>query len=334
MATASHVLDAVDLLVPDHRIHVVCTSAPDTSAARADFDLVITGGCGGARRHRGPWLAITPAVMGDLSTPWSAWHDSRRPDALAVPHQDLVHVPQTRPTAAVTGDLCLDRLVRSRPHRAAYRRALGVADGRVLVAVTSTHGPDSLLGRAPAALFDVLGALPRDEFAVVLGLHPSAWYGHLSRPLLAWLERRRRAGLRIVDPATWRGLVCAADVVLGDYGAATVYAAAAGVPVLSAVRLPPGSAPDSPAMALSLAAPVVRPERPLIAYLREAVEAFDPARYESVAAAVTSRPGRAAQSLREQVYRLLRLPEPATDCEALPVGPAMAIPGESLANAA
>ncbi|MDQ7903187.1 hypothetical protein RB614_01465 [Phytohabitans sp. ZYX-F-186] len=353
LATAGHVLDAVDLLVPDHRIQVVCTTAPgrratDVTAAgaaylpweeamRADVDLVIAAEPAALRRLRGTWLAIVPGIVDDLDAAWSARYDARPPDALAVSHQDLLPspaepCPQVPPVTAVTGDLCLDRLVRSRLHRAAYRRALGVADGRTLVAVTSAPGPDSLLARAPAALLDVLGALPEEEFAVAIGLHPGAWYAHLSRPVLAWLERRRRAGLRIVDPPTWRGLVGAADVLIGDHGAATVYAAAAGVPVLRAVRLPPGSAAGSPATALARAAPALRPDRPLAAYLREAVETFDPVRYAAVAAAVTSRPGQATRSLREQIYRMLWLPEPALDCAPTPVEPAVAVSAESFAK--
>jgi hypothetical protein len=364
MATAGHVLDAVELLEPDHRIQVVFTHAPDLfsggvrehiraagaveigweQAIHTDFDLVLAADSAGVHRLRGPWLALAHGVMNNklaapalsgpasdlvtgLGAPWLTWYGRLLPATLAVSHRAVLPVlarqcPQALPVAAVVGDLCLDRLVRSRAHREAYRRALGVADGLFLVAISSTWGPDSLLGRSPAALFDLVARLPADEFEVAMAVHPAAWYGHGRRQVLAWLSRQRQAGLRVVDPASWRGLVCAADAVIGDHGSATIYAAAAGVPVLRAGPPPQDTAPGSPAEILAAVAPQVRPAPTLVPQLREAV---DPARYAAVAGGVTSQPGRAAQLLREQMYRLLRLPEPADGCVANPVGPAVPV---------
>ncbi|MFC0533160.1 hypothetical protein [Phytohabitans kaempferiae] len=367
MASAGHVLDAVELLEQDSRIQVVFTHAPDLfsggvrehlraagaveipweQAVHTAFDLVVAADSAGVHRLRGPWLAIAHGVMNNklappalggpatelvtgLGSPWLTWYGRLLPAVLAVSHREVLPVlahqcPQALPVAAVVGDLCLDRLSQSRPHQAAYRRALGVDDGRRLVAISSTWGPRSLLGRSPTALFDLIADLPADGFAVAMAIHPAAWHGHGRRQMLAWLASQRRAGLRLVDPASWRGLVAAADVVIGDHGSATIYAAAAGVPVLRAGPLPPDTAPGSPAQALATIAPAVRPDRPLAAQLREAVGGFDPSRYATVAAGVTSQPGQAGRLLREQMYRLLRLPGPAAGCAVAPVGPAVLV---------
>lgn len=329
-ATADNVLDAAELLAADPRVRVVFTHPPGGHlpaavaaripwdlAVRTDTDLVVSAEPAGVHHIRAPWLAIPasdPRARPAVPCSYRAGHPL--PAALAVAHRDVLpalarHQPRLLPAAVVAGDLCLDRLTRSRQDRAAHRRALGIADGPTLVAVTSTVGPDSLLGRAPAMLFDVLASLPADEFTVAVAVHPAFWYAPMSRPLRAWLERQRQAGLRVVEPARWREVVGAADVLVGDHGQATVYAAAAGVPVLRAVRLPPDAAPGSPACMLAAATPVVRPDKPLAAYLREAVRAFDAKRYASVAAAVSSEPGRAGALLRERMYRLLRLTPPA-----------------------
>jgi hypothetical protein len=334
-ATDDHVLDAAGVLAGDPRVRVFYTQRLSRPASRAsatphiipwaravctDFDLVVAADPTDVHRLRGPWLAL-----GADPRPWATWHGHPQPAALVAPNRDIVSAlagrcQQVPPVAAVIGDLCLDRLTRSRPHRATYRRALGVPDGPTLVGVITGCGPNSLLACAPALLFDVLAALPAAEFAVALVVEPTTCYKQDTQWIRAWIDRQRRAGLCVVDPVNWRGLVCASDVLVGDHGTATTYAAATGVPVLRAVRLPPETAPGSPAAMLAAAAPVVRPDQPLTAHLRQAVDAFNAARYATVATAISSRPGQAARLLRERIYRLLGLPEPPADCAALPVG--------------
>jgi len=343
---------APDVFVGGVREYLRVSGAIEISweqAIHTDFDLVIAADSGGVHRLRGPWLAISHGVMNNklappalggptselvtgLGAPWLTWYGRLLPAVLAISHHAVLPVlsrqcPQAVPVTSVVGDLCLDRLVRSRAFRAAYRRALGVPDGRPLVAISSTWGPESLLGCSSAALFDQIAGLSEDGFEVAMVIHPAAWYGHGSRQMLAWLTGQRRAGLRIVEPVSWRGLVAAADVVIGDHGSATVYAAATGVPVLRAGPLPRNTAPGSPAEILASMAPMMR-SGPLAPQVHEAVGVFDAERYAAVAGRVTSQPGQAAQLLREQMYRLLRLPEPEGNCAAAPVGAAVPVGDE------
>jgi len=361
MASAGHVLDAIELLEPDHRIQVVFTHAPDLfsggvhdhlraagvvaidweQAVQVDFDLIVAADRGGMHELGGPWLALAHGVMNNklgaaglvagLGAPWFTHYGRLLPAAVAVSHPAVLALlerqcPQAVPVAALTGDLCLDRLVASRRHSVAYRQALGVEDRRTLVAISSTWGPDSLLGRSADGLLDVIAGLP-DEYAVSMAIHPAAWHGHGSRQVLAWLGRQRRAGLRLVDPASWRGLVAAADIVVGDHGSATIYAAAAGVPVLRAGPLTP-AAPGGAAEVLGTITRAVRPGRPLGPQLRAAITSFDAGAYARVAAAVTARPGAAASLLRTRMYHLLRLPEPEPGCMPAPVGLPMPVGDE------
>jgi hypothetical protein len=334
-ASFGHLLDAVELLEPDPRVQVVFTQAPDTignavpellrrlggvvvpwqQAVHTDFDLALVTDAAGIHRLGAPIVFLPHGVMHNkliadqvvgLGTPWLTWYGRLLPAALTLSHSDLLKVlaqqcPQALPVATVVGDLCLDRLRASRASRGWYRSALGIDDSRALVAVSSTWGPESLFATAREMCDLVAG----ERYAVALVLHPAVWYGHGPRQILAWLREQRRRGLRLVDPLGWRGLVAAADVWLGDHGSATVYAAAAGVPVLripgTACATPPGSA----AALLADLAPAVTPGRPLP----------EQAAPVAIADRVTSAPGRAALLLRTQLYRHLRLPEPA----ALPV---------------
>lgn len=359
MASAGHVLDAIELLEPDRRIQVVFTHAPDRfsggvrdhlravgavavdweQAVHTDFDLVVAADRGGLHELGGPWLALAHGVMNNklarpalagpggrfvtgLGAPWFTHYGRLLPAAVAVSHPAVLAVlerqcPEAVPVATVTGDLCLDRLVASRRHRAEYRRALGVDDRHTLVAISSTWGPESLLGRSADALFDLAAGLP-DGYVVAMAVHPAAWHGHGSRQVLAWLTSQRRAGLRLVDPASWRGLVTAADAVIGDHGSATIYAAAAGVPVLRVGPLP-RTAPGGAAEIMGTVTPVLRPGCPLAPQVRAAIASFDAAGHARIAAAVTGRPGAAAGLLRARMYQLLRLPEPESGCAPAPV---------------
>jgi hypothetical protein len=367
MASAGHVLDAIELLEPDRRVQVVFAQAPDLfsngvreylhglgaivipwhQAAQTDFDLAVAADCAGLYELHAPVLAIAHGVMNNktappalggpatgfvvgLGAPWLTWYGRLVPAAIAVSHRGVLPVlarqcPQAVPVATVTGDLCLDRLVASAAQRVAYRRALDVDDGRTLVAVSSTWGPDSLLGSSWQTLFDLLSGLPPDKYAVRLTMHPAVWFGHGPRQILGWLCRQRRAGLRLVDPISWRGLVMAADVIIGDHGSASIYAAAAGVPTLYSPAPSAATAAGSAAEFLSHAMPALTERQPLSVQLDAAMQASRRPAHTSIAQLVTSEPGQAAGLLRSLMYRLMALPEPFDQSQAAVVNPPMLV---------
>jgi hypothetical protein len=131
----------------------------------------------------------------------------------------------------------------------------------------------------------------------------------------------------MVEPLGWRALAAAADVAIGDHGSATLYAAAAGVPVLRTPGAPESVRAGTAVAVLAQVAPALAASgAALPRQLARAAAAFGPAARESVAARVTSEPGRAAPLLRTEMYRLLRLPEPVPVAEAAPVPVARPIP--------
>lgn len=325
---------------------------PWHQAVRSRFDLAVATDAAGVHELHAPVLFLPHGVMNNkrapgapggpdtdlvvgLAQPWLTWYGRLVAAAVALSHADLIGVlarqcPQALPVAQVVGDLCLDRLTTSRAVRERYREALEVADGQTLVAVSSTWGPQSLFARFPGLTNDLLSALPGQRFVVAVGLHPAVWYGHGPRQVLAWLRDQRRDGLVVADPVSWRGLVAAADVVVGDHGSATVYAAAAGVPVLRAPWAHDSVRLGSAVAALSKVAPALTDAESLPRQLDAAVTAFADAAGaagEAVAARVSSRPGDAARLLRSQMYRLLDLSEPRSAAETLPVGPARLVDG-------
>jgi hypothetical protein len=250
------------------------------------------------------------------------------PTAIVLSHRaDLVTLgrqcPEALPAAEVTGDPCYDQLAVSKPLRAAYRRAIGLPEGARLVATASTWGTQSLFGQLTDLHDRLLAELPRDHCAVAALLHPNVWYGHGPRQVRAWLGSAMRHGLMLVPPdAQWLSVLLAADIVIGDAGSSTAYAAAAGVPVMLAAYPGQDVAPGSAAALLAGAAPRLDPNRPIGPQLAGAMAGHRAELSESVAARITSEPGQFRRNMRRLIYRVLGLTQPAS----VPVTPSAGMP--------
>lgn len=250
------------------------------------------------------------------------------PAAIVLSHQaDLATLgrqcPEAMSAAEITGDPCYDQLAVSTPLRAAYRRAIGLPDEALLVATASTWGTRSLFGQLADLHDRLLAELPRERYAVAALMHPNVWYGHGPRQVRAWLGSAMRHGLMLVPPdAQWLSVLLAADIVIGDLGSSTVYAAAAGIPVLLAACPRQDVAPGSAAALLAGVAPRLRPDRPIAPQLASAIIGHRAELAESVAARITSQPGQFQRNMRRLIYRVLRLTQPAS----IPVTPPAGMP--------
>jgi hypothetical protein len=220
--------------------------------------------------------------------------------------------PQAVPHAVVVGDPSYDRIIASLPRRVDYRDALGVPPGRRLVTVTTTWGSASLLGRAPELLGRLVAQLPRDEYQIAALAHPNAWFGHGRWQIQAWLTGALRGGLGLVPPeADWRAVLAASDIVVGDHGSLSLYATAAGVPVVFGAPLSRDVDPQSPMGELARVAPRLTSRRSLAAQMSKLTPDFRREDYARVAARITSQPGHFARNMRRLLYRRLGLSQPA-----------------------
>jgi hypothetical protein len=246
------------------------------------------------------------------------------PAALALTHEvELAalehHCPEALDRATVVGDICLDRMRASLPFRDQYRRALGVADDRLLITVSSTWSTESVFGSFPSLCRLLLDEFPPQRAQVAMVLHPQAWTVHGPRQIKAWLSDCREAGLLLVPPEEgWRATMIASDWVLGDHGSTTAYAAAVGCPVTLAACPEENIREGSIADLVREHAPRLRPDRPLANQRRTALKCL-PTLRSAVSAAITSRPDSTAGALRALLYRLLDLSEPACALPASPV---------------
>ncbi|MFE2159909.1 hypothetical protein ACFW9M_19085 [Streptomyces lydicus] len=254
------------------------------------------------------------------------WRGRLVPAALPLTHDAELAVlrtscPEALPVSTVAGDICFDRLVASLPWRESYRAALGLGEGQKLVTVTSTWQPESALGRHPDLLDRLAGELPTRKYRLAAILHPNIWAVHGAWQVRAWLANCLRAGLLLLPPEEgWRAALIASDVVIGDYGSVTSYAAAIGAPVLRASSLPEDNMrDDSLAAAVARLTPQLRLDWSLTGQLRAVIESHSTGLQAAVSDLITSRPGQAGTILRRMMYGLLELPEPARQVVVHPV---------------
>ncbi|MFC9701627.1 hypothetical protein ACFTWD_13105 [Streptomyces sp. NPDC056943] len=280
-----------------------------------------------------------------LSSEWLLSGGRRFVDGLVLSHPEQVErlarvCADAVPSAVLAGDPCFDRMLAARPYRERFRRALGVRRGQRLVVLSSTWNPEGFFGSGsgsgggsgsssssgqdilPGLLPRLAAELPADDYRLAAVLHPNIWYGHGPGQIRAWLDRARRAGLTLIDPVhAWRQALLAADLVLGDFGAVSYYAAALDTPVLLAADGADVLDAEAPLAEFVRRAPRLDPRAPLLPQVERGIGAHRPD--PAPAGFVTSEPGRSAELLRRHFYALMDLPEPPgpASLEPLPLPP-------------
>ncbi|MGP2441466.1 hypothetical protein [Streptomyces sp. JW3] len=258
---------------------------------------------------RSPGERLSGAVADSLLETGRAW--------LAVSHPEqeeqlLAAHPKAAGRTLLVGDPCFDEIVGSRPRRDAYREALGVAEHQRLVMVSSTWGPTSVLGRLPDLLPRLLAQLPCDEYRVGAIIHPNVWSAHGAWQIRTLYAAALDAGLLLMPAVhAWRPALVAADVLVGDHGSVTLYGASSGMPLLLA-SFGGDAVPGTAVHELAAVAPRLDPRGDLLRQVDDVVRGHPPQRYARVADRAFAEPGHALARLRAVLYRLLKLPEPAS----------------------
>ncbi|QUQ68101.1 hypothetical protein [Kutzneria sp. CA-103260] len=302
---------------------------PWEQALLRDFDLAVTANHSGElHRLRAPVVIVSHGVgyskkaaqspesrvqspAYGLSREWLLHNGNLVADTLVFAHEEQVArlaatVPEALPAAYVAGDPCFDRILASTGRRPIYRAALGCDDDTTLIVASSTWRAGSAFGSWPTFLRQLLAELPPEEFRVAAVLHPHVWHGHSPHQIRSWLADCVRAGLILVPPLEgWRAALIAADIVVGDHGAVTCYAAALDKPVVLAAFDENEIVGDTAVSTMVELADRLDRHAPLLPQLRAAN-----ATWPGVRELVSSRPGQAAHRLRSLFYQRLDLSEP------------------------
>ncbi|WP_433344201.1 hypothetical protein [Streptomyces sp. CA-253872] len=350
-------LDVLSLLEADFRVQVVFTAPPHAfgddvpaflarlgsvvlpwdQVTRMSFDLALAAGPRGVEHIDAPLITLphganylkrvadgTGAGVAGLRRQ-DLVPGGRLPAAVGVPHRAELRAleracPEALPLARVLGDPVYDRITASLPLRAAYRRALGIGAGQELVVAVSTWGAQSSFGRFDALLPRLIGELPQARFRTALLVHPNVWSGHGAYQVRSWLARCGRLGIALVPPeADWRGVLIAADWIIGDHGSVTLYGTLTGAPMLLATSPEAEINPASPAAALAAHAPTLSPTHPLADQLDYAAAAYRAEDYAAISSRITSEPGRFNRNMRRLMYELLGIGELAHEPVTVPL---------------
>ncbi|AOS65927.1 hypothetical protein [Actinoalloteichus hymeniacidonis] len=361
VTTLTRLLDVLALLQEDHRIAVTftfdashtailaaglpeflssleVTVLPWETAVRHRFDLALAASENDRLPELDAPIVLFPHGIGYQKfypgseivagmNPDRLLHGGRVvPAAIAVSHPDqrrqlAASCPPAAEKSVVVGDPCLDRLQAGTHLNRQYRRALGAQD-TTLVVLASTWGPRSLLGSDPELPQRMVEALPVDEYRVAVVLHPGIWSAHGPWQVRAWLSRATEAGLVIIPPQEgWRGAVAAADCVVSDEGSLALYAAALDRPLLIAGEPSAATVPGSPLAGLIDDADRLHRTADLRDQLDASVRNHVSGRHRSTVAAAVAYRGESAGLIRELLYRLMNLPEPAQPAVFAPPPP-------------
>ncbi|WP_328723852.1 hypothetical protein OHT52_22550 [Streptomyces sp. NBC_00247] len=348
-------LDVLSLLEADFRLQIVFTAPPHDfgddvpaflaglgsvvlpwdQAVRMTFDLALAAGPRGVQHIDAPLITLPHGanylkrVTGGAEAGVAGLRrqdlmpGGRLPAAVGLPHRaDLrelgLNCPEALPLAHVIGDPVADRITASLPLRAAYRRALGIAEGQKLVVAVSTWGAQSSFGRFDALLPRLIGELPAARYRTALLVHPNVWSGHGAFQVRSWLARCSRLGIGIVAPgADWRSVLIAADWIIGDHGSVTLYGTLTGAPILLATSSEQEINPSSPAAILASHAPTLSPTHPLVDQLDYVAREYRHEEYAAIGSRITSEPGRFNRNMRRLMYELLGLGQPAHEPETV-----------------
>ncbi|WP_086661541.1 hypothetical protein [Lentzea kentuckyensis] len=302
------------------------TSVPWWQAEQTPYDLIVTACYGGladtighkiklphginaARSRKGPFDG---EVHHDLTRAKLMKGDEVVPSALMLSHENELDVlaescPPAVPRAVVAGCLSFDRMLVSRHLRRKYRRALRVRLGQKLVVVSTTWSPHSLWGTDFTFFERLRAALPSSRHRIVAVVHPFVWLQHAGT-VRSLVRKAREIGIGVLPyDEGWRAALIAADLVIGDHGSVTQYAAALGIPVLMNAKSLDNVRENSTADALAQRATLLRPGDSLLTKVREAMKAGPALDFGDLA---VSNHGQALDTVLNTCYSLLEVDSP------------------------
>ena len=221
------------------------------------------------------------------------------------------YCPEAAPLGVVLGDPTRDRMAHGARLRGLYRGALAVPDRCALVVMSSTWGPGSLLAAHPDLPAQLAAALPFDEYRLAAIVHPNA-----AARMGAWevgrlLLRARSSGLQLVPPDRWEGAILAADLVIGDHGSVSLYAAAAGTGVLFGAYDGAQIVPGSPMAELAARIPRLDPRGDLASQVRAGLAQDTQGHAYRQARDAFGAVGRSLEVTGQVAYRILGLVPPS-----------------------
>ncbi len=215
--------------------------------------------------------------------------------------------PEGRAHAVLVGDLVMDKLVANRHQRRKIRDQLGVGD-RQLICVSSTWGDHSTVGTQLSMVKRLVAELPSDEYVVALVAHPNVWIGGSPYELRMEFDDQLDSGLLLIDLTCWQAALVAADLLIGDHGSVSNYAAGLGLPVLIAADGDAELHPASPVSWLHARLPRVDHAAPLRRQVERVLAEHRRDRWREYTQEIFGLPGKGLEATANAVRALMNVP--------------------------
>ncbi|THV40095.1 hypothetical protein [Glycomyces buryatensis] len=251
---------------------LVITSSPDPCLYEVDAPVLSLPHGAGHNRLRPELSGVSGLSPEQIQGP-----NGEVPDFMALPgpaaaRRLAIDCPTAVSNAAVTGDVCLERLRTSAVRRDDFRRALGVEPHQRLVVLSSTWDQNALTRSNRTLPERLLAELPMDEYRLAFIPHPNDEVADTPRPT-GFLRPYLENGLVMIPPEEgWRATLVAADCLIGDHGSVTYMGATIGLPVLLAAFGFANMPRESPLARFGRIAPRFDRSTPAAPQIRRAIE--------------------------------------------------------------
>lgn len=230
---------------------------------------------------------------------------------LGAPEQLSRMFQGARDRAILVGDPVYDKLMAGRHQRRKIRTKLQVGN-RKLVLVSSTWGDCSTIHTRRAMIKRLVAVLPSDEYVVALVTHPNILSGESPFEIHNDLVDELDSGLLLIDSTTWQAALIAADLVIGDHGSVTNYAAGIGLPVLIASNGEEELHPASPVAWLHGKLPRLDHITCLHTQIEKTLTEHDPNRWRDLIQEIFGLPGKGMEATVNALRALMNEPPLAT----------------------
>jgi hypothetical protein len=218
--------------------------------------------------------------------------------------------PALKDVLVVVGSLENDRLLEQTSRREEFRRQLGYEREEVVVLVLSTWGEHCLLRTmGDELLAEARGLLP--DFKFIFSAHPHEYRPKHNgeRVWGEYLRSQRGHGLTVREPSeSWIPYMVASDIVVSDHTGLVEHAALLEKPIIM-VPVPEGVIwRHSATWKIRQFAPILHNVHMLRECLGRAKTDYPRDKLHELALTLHPHRGEAAERIREEVYKLLRIP--------------------------
>lgn len=227
----------------------------------------------------------------------------------------IAYDPVFEPCIAVIGDLRSDHMLSLQVERSAIRQGLGFKPNDLVVLIQSTWNTGAVMETFGHPLLEQAKKLAEaGRYKFILSTHPKHWEGDyaIKQPWGSLLLEYESPNIIVIKPGQkWEPFHIAADIALTDHSSLTMTFSLLHKPLIFA-PIPSGEVHlTSNLWRLYEISPKLERADDLGEVLDQAIENYPLDKLKDITPDINSYPGRAEERLRQEIYLVLQLSNPA-----------------------